>query len=124
MEETTVCLNIDIDDLGFLKSAIAQRAKYLIEYINDCESDHKLFLEEQEEEEEAQLDLLREQNEKLQKRLRRADAEFWKKPTDAEIQDIEMNEFQTELREMIAKHTPAKRGRPLGSKNKEKANAE
>lgn len=42
---------------------------------------------------------------------------------DEEIQDIEMNEFRSDLREMIAKHTPKKKGRPVGSKNKEKTNA-
>jgi multidrug resistance efflux pump len=142
MEEKTVCLNIDMDDLGFIKSAIALRAVYLIEYINDCESDHKLFLEEQQEEEEAQLDLLRKQNEKLQERLAKMeenklnpfaltperiremkDAGFWTRQPEKEIQDIEIDQFQAELREMIEKHKPTKRGRPVGSKNKEKIDA-
>lgn len=41
-----------------------------------------------------------------------------------EIQDIEMDEFRADLREMIEKHKPTRRvGRPKGSKNKEKTNA-
>ena len=47
-----------------------------------------------------------------------------KKITEEEIQDIEIDQFQAELREMIAKHTPKKLGRPKGSKNKVKTNAE
>ena len=46
------------------------------------------------------------------------------KEMEEEIQDVEMDEFRAELRDMIAKHTPKKRGRPVGSKNKEKENAE
>ena len=41
-----------------------------------------------------------------------------------EIQDIEMDEFRADLREMIEKHKPTRKvGRPKGSKNKGKTNA-
>lgn len=41
-----------------------------------------------------------------------------------EIQDIEIDEFRADLREMIEKHKPTRRvGRPKGSKNKVKTNA-
>jgi hypothetical protein len=120
MTEETVSLNIDIDDLGFIKSAIAEKAMKMIEYIEERESNKRIDIEEMAEEEERQLRQLRIQNDKLLDRLSRMEV----KNKEEEIQDIEMNEFQADLREMIAKHTPAKRGRPLGSKNKEKVNAE
>ena len=41
-----------------------------------------------------------------------------------EIQDIEIDEFRADLREMIEKHKPTRKvGRPKGSKNKGKTNA-
>jgi hypothetical protein len=45
------------------------------------------------------------------------EAGFWTKQTDEEIKDVEMNEFQADIKEMIEKHKPRKVGRPKGSKN-------
>jgi len=143
MNDGAVSLYVEFADINFVKEAILQRAQYLVDYIDGRECETRLEMEEQENIERKQLETLRHQNEKLQERLAKMeekklnpfaltperiremkDAGFWTRQPEKEIQDIEMNEFQAELREMIAKHTPAKRGRPVGSKNKEKANAE
>lgn len=89
-----VNLEIALADIPFIKRAIVERTDSLLKYIDDKSCS------------------------KVKKILEEM------KEEEEEIQDIEMNEFQADLREMIAKHTPAKRGRPLGSKNKEKVNAE
>jgi predicted RND superfamily exporter protein len=39
------------------------------------------------------------------------------KEMDEEIQDVEMDEFRADIRDMIEKHKPRKVGRPKGSKN-------
>jgi len=36
---------------------------------------------------------------------------------EEEINDVEMNEFRADIKEMIEKHKPRKVGRPKGSKN-------
>ena len=142
MDIDTVSLHISKEEIGFLKSAIMHRAEYLIGHINIQEYGHQLEEEEQKQIEEAQLFLLKSQNDALQEKLDKIEetkkysfeltperiremreAGFWSKKQDEEIKDIEMNEFQADIKEMIAKHTPIKRGRPVGSKNKEKANA-
>ena len=143
MNDDTVSLYIEFSDIEFVKKAILQRAEYLVDYIDGRESEKRIDIEEQENIERKQLETLRHQNEKLQERLAKMeekklnpfaltperiremkDAGFWTRQPEKEIQDIEIDQFQSELRDMIEKHTPAKRGRPVGSKNKEKANAE
>lgn len=142
MDDDTVSLYIEFSDIEFVKKAILQRAEYLVDYINERESEARIDIEEKEEEEEAQLDLLRSQNERLQEHLRKAEAKinpfaltperiremknagFWTKQADEEIKDVEMDEFQADIREMLEKHKPTRKvGRPKGSKNKGKTNA-
>jgi multidrug resistance efflux pump len=141
MNDDTVSLYIEFSDIEFVKKAILQRAEYLVDYIDERESEKRIDIEEKEEEEREQLDLLRSQNERLQEHLRKAEAKinpfaltpqriremkeagFWTRQPEKEIQDIEIDQFQAELREMIEKHKPTKRGRPVGSKNKEKIDA-
>jgi multidrug resistance efflux pump len=136
MDDDTVSLYIEFSDIEFVKKAILQRAEYLIDYINECESEARIDIEEKEEEEEAQLDLLRSQNERLQEHLRKSEAKinpfaltperirvlkeagFWTKQADEEIKDVEMDEFQADIKEMLEKHQPKRKvGRPKGSKN-------
>jgi dsDNA-binding SOS-regulon protein len=90
----TVNLEIDLADIPFIKKAIQDRTDDLLDYI-DTLTQMKVeeIVEEMEEEKEE------------------------------EIRDIEIDQFQAELRDMIAKHTPPKKGRPKGSKNKVKTNA-
>ena len=45
-------------------------------------------------------------------------AGFWTKQADEEIKDVEMDEFQADIRDMLEKHQPKRKvGRPKGSKN-------
>jgi multidrug resistance efflux pump len=142
MNDDTVSLYIEFSDIEFVKKAILQRAEYLVDYIDGRESEKRIDIEEKEEEEREQLDLLRSQNERLQEHLRKSEAKinpfaltperirvlkeagFWTKKQDEEIKDVEMDEFQADIKEMLEKHQPKRRlGRPVGSKNKVKANA-
>jgi NAD kinase len=113
MTEETVSLNIDIDDLGFIKSAIAEKSMKIIEYIEERESETRIDMEERAEEEDRQLKQLRMQNERLIDHLSKIDM----KKKEEEINDIEIKNFQADLEEMIEKHKPRKVGRPKGSKN-------
>jgi len=91
----TVNLEINLADIPFIKKAIQDRTDDLLDYIDNVTS--------------IKADEILEE---------------MKKEEEKEIQDIEIDQFQAELREMIAKHTPKKLGRPKGSKNKVKTNAE
>jgi hypothetical protein len=91
----TVNLEINLADIPFIKKAIQDRTDDLLEYIDTVTA--------------IKADEILEE---------------MKKEEEKEIQDIEIDQFQAELREMIAKHTPKKLGRPKGSKNKVKTNAE
>jgi chaperonin cofactor prefoldin len=136
MNDDTVSLYIEFSDIDFVKKAILQRAEYLVDYIDGRESEKRIDIEEKKEEEEAQLDLLRNQNERLQEHLRKSEAKinpfaltperirvlkeagFWTKQVDEEIKDVEMDEFQADIRDMLEKHQPKRKaGRPKGSKN-------
>jgi uncharacterized protein YihD (DUF1040 family) len=91
----TVNLEIDLADIPFIKKAIQDRTDDLLEYI-DTLSCMKV----------------------------KEVVEGMEKEKEEEIKDIEIDQFQADLRDMIAKHTPKKLGRPKGSKNKVKTNAE
>jgi len=116
--ETKVELWLTIDEVNFIKSALLQKHQTLFHYISERTKDTIEEQSKKQTRQEKDIENYKEANKILQEAL-----EIYEQK-EKEIQDIEIDQFQAELREMIAKHTPAKRGRPLGSKNKEKVNAE
>jgi hypothetical protein len=116
--ETKVELYITLTEAIFIKRSIEERNKELIEYIEDCIQQTRSEIEFEQTRQDREIENLKEANKTLLEAI-----EIYKQK-NSEIQDIEIDQFQAELRDMIAKHTPPKRGRPVGSKNKEKANAE
>lgn len=138
-----VTLEINSQDIEFICKSILGRSKVLTEYILSTTKEQLDRQIEMEEREEKQLKLLESKNKDLKRQLDLLKAKekapfeltperirvlkeagFWTKQADEEIKDVEMDEFQADIKEMLEKHQPKRRsGRPMGSKNKVKANA-
>lgn len=116
--ETKVELSFTVGEVNFIKSALIQKYRTLLHYINERTKEAMEEKTKKQTRQEKDIENYKEANKILQETLGIYEQK------EKEIQDIEIDQFQAELRDMIAKHTPAKRGRPLGSKNKEKVNAE
>jgi hypothetical protein len=112
--EKKVGLYLSLEDVAFIKKMLEERHKELIEHIDECiqETNDEIMYSETHKED--YVKNLQEANKTLMETI-----EIYE-----EINDVKMNKFNADIEDMIAKHTPIKRGRPVGSKNKEKVNAE
>ena len=109
--ETKVELWLTIDDVNFVKSALIQKYQTLLYYISERTKDTIEEEVEKQTRQERDLENYKEANKILLETI-----DIYKQK-ELEIQDVEMNEFRADIKDMIEKHKPRKVGRPKGSKN-------
>jgi len=109
--EKKVELYFTVAETMYIKKAIEENNKDIIDYIDECIELTKSEIEFIETAEDRQIENLREANKTLLETI-----DIYKQ-RELEIRDVEIDQFQADLRDMIAKHKPRKVSRPKGSKN-------
>ena len=110
--ETRVELYFTVAETMYIKKAIEESNKELIDYIDERIEETKHQIEFIETREDREIENLKEANKTLLEVI-----EIYKQK-ELEIRDVEMDDFQADIKEMLEKHQPKRKvGRPKGSKN-------